>query len=266
MANIKKENLKYGNAKKIIGIVSGKGGVGKSTVTASLGVKLAEKGYKVGILDGDIVGPSIPRIFGKQAMRGNVERIDDEVLKFDPVISKTGIKLASFNFYTRNEDDAVMWRGPIISSTLTQIFTEVNWEELDYLLIDMPPGTTDTAITVMQNYGIDGIVAVGTPQKMVTMIVKKLINMANRMNVPVFGVVENMSYLTSSTGEKLNIWGKESAGWHAMEMGQVLLADLPMDHDMSEYMDRGDFEGYIKERPEFETMVENFINLIGKID
>lgn len=266
MANIKTETLKYGNAKKIIGVVSGKGGVGKSTVTASLGVKLAEKGFKVGILDGDIVGPSIPRIFGKQAMRGNVERIDDDVLKFDPVLSKSGIKLASFNFYTRNEDDAVMWRGPVISSTLTQIFTEVNWEELDYLLIDMPPGTTDTAITVMQNYGIDGIVAVGTPQKMVTMIVKKLINMANRMSVPVFGVVENMSYLTSSTGEKLNIWGKESAGWHAMEMGQVLLAELPMDHDMSEYMDRGDFEDYIKERPEFETMAENFINLIGKID
>lgn len=266
MAELAKEALKYGSAKKIIGVVSGKGGVGKSTVTASLGVKLAQMGYKVGILDGDIVGPSIPRIFGKQDMRGNVERIDEEVLKFAPVMSKTGIKLASFNFYTRNEDDAVMWRGPIISSTLTQIFTEVNWEELDYLLIDMPPGTTDTAITVMKTYGIDGIVAVGTPQKMVTMIVKKLINMANRMNIPVFGLVENMSYLTSSTGEKLNIWGKESAGWHAVELGQVLLAELPMNHDMSEYMDRGEFEKYVNERPEFETMAENFINLVGKID
>ncbi len=264
MGALKKETLKYGSAKKIIGVVSGKGGVGKSTVTASLGVKLAEKGYKVGILDADIVGPSIPRIFGKQAMRGNVKRIDDTVLKFAPVMSKTGIKLASFNFYTKNEDDAVMWRGPIISSTLTQIFTEVEWEELDYLLIDMPPGTTDTAITVMQSYGIDGIVAVGTPQKMVTMIVKKLINMANKMNIPVYGIVENMSYLTSSTGEKLNIWGKESASWHAIEMGQVLLAELPMDHDMSEYMDRGEFEEYIKEKPEFETMVENFINVIGR--
>jgi len=209
--DIEYERKKYGNAKKIIGVVSGKGGVGKSTVTAVLAIKLAEKGYKVGVLDGDIIGPSIPRIFGKEKLRGNVQKITETELKFAPIESKSGIKLASFNFYTVNEDQAVMWRGPIISSTLSQIYQEVEWGELDYLLIDMPPGTGDTAITVMQSFRLDGIIAVGTPQKMVTVIVKKLINMAQVMNIPVIGVVENLAHIIASNGEKLNVWGKENA-------------------------------------------------------
>ena len=264
MAALEKKALKYGNAKKIIGVVSGKGGVGKSTVTAVLAIKLAEKGYKVGVLDGDIIGPSIPRIFGKEKLRGNVQKITETELKFAPIESKLGIKLDSFNFYTVNEDQAVMWRGPIISSTLSQIYQEVEWGELDYLLIDMPPGTGDTAITVMQSFRLDGIIAVGTPQKMVTVIVKKLINMAQVMNIPVIGVVENLAHIIASNGEKLNVWGKENAIWHANELSTPLLAELPIDHEKGEAMENGNFEDYILKDTKTNGLVEKFLELIKK--
>lgn len=262
MAVLEKKALKYGNAKKIIGIVSGKGGVGKSTVTASLAVKLTQKGFKVGILDGDIIGPSIPRIFGKEKLRGNVEKITETELKFAPIISKTGIKLASFNFYTVNEDQAVMWRGPIVSSTLSQIYQEVEWGELDYLLIDMPPGTGDTAITVMQNFKLDGLIAVGTPQKMVTVIVKKIINMAKVMNIPVVGLVENLAYIMDSANKKLNIWGKEDIIWHVSELGVPLLAELPIDHEMGEAMENGAFEEYVLKKEKLNELADNFLAMI----
>lgn len=261
MAQLEKKDLKYGSAKKIIGIVSGKGGVGKSTITSALAVKLANRGYKVGVLDGDIIGPSIPRIFGKEKLRGNVQKITETELKFAPIISEIGIKLASFNFYTVNEDQAVMWRGPILSSTLSQIYQEVEWGELDYLLIDMPPGTGDTAITVMQSFKLDGIIAVGTPQKMVTVIVKKIINMAKVMNVPVLGVVENLSYIVDSLGKKLNVWGKEDIIWHVSELGVPLVAELPIDHEMGEAMESGNFEKYVIKNENLENLLNGFLAL-----
>jgi len=262
MPALEKKALKYGNAKKIIGVVSGKGGVGKSTVTASLAVKLANRGFKVGILDGDIIGPSIPRIFGKEKLRGNVQKITEAELKFAPIESKTGIKLASFNFYTVNEDQAVMWRGPILSSTLGQIYQEVEWGELDYLLIDMPPGTGDTAITVMQSFRLDGIIAVGTPQKMVTVIVKKILNMAKVMNVPVLGVVENLAYIFDSANKKLNVWGKENVAWHVEELAVPLLAELPIDHEMGEAMENGEFEDYVIKNEKLDALADGFLALV----
>lgn len=261
MGPIEKKTLKYGNAKKIIGVVSGKGGVGKSTVTATLAVKLSEKGFKVGILDGDIIGPSIPRIFGKEKLRGNVQKITETELKFSPIDSQQGVKLASFNFYTVNEDQAVMWRGPILSSTLSQIYQEVEWGELDYLLIDMPPGTGDTAITVMQSFNLNGIIAVGTPQKMVTVIVKKILNMAKVMNIPVLGVVENLAYIVDTLGNKLNVWGKESTLWHIEELGIPLIAELPIDHEMGEAMEKGLFEDYVLKNEKAEELVNGFLAL-----
>lgn len=263
MGVLKEEILNFGKAKKIIGIVSGKGGVGKSTVTASLAVKLAKNGYKVGLLDADILGPSIPRIFGLENKRGNVTKTGETDLRFEPIISKLGIKLASFNFYTTDENQAFMWRGPLISSTLTKIFTGVNWEELDYLLIDMPPGTSDTALTVMQSYKIDGIIAVGTPQKMVSMIVDKIINMAKALNVKVYGLVENMAYLTCPHGEKMTVFGKHDAKWHANQLNQTLLAEIPINHDLGEAMDEGRFEDFVALDKDYDLLYENFISIIN---
>jgi ATP-binding protein involved in chromosome partitioning len=264
MPALEKKSLKYGNAKKIIGVVSGKGGVGKSTVTSILAIKLAKQGYKVGVLDGDIIGPSIPRIFGKDKLRGNVKKVTDTELMFSPIESKYGIKLASFNFYTVDEAQAVMWRGPILSSTLTQIYQEVVWEELDFLLIDMPPGTGDTAITVMQGFKLDGIVAVGTPQKMVSVIVKKIVNMAAVLNTPVVGLVENLSYITASNGEKLNVWGRESAEWHANDLNLPLLAEFPINHELGDSLENGTFEEYVYNNNTYDSIVDTFLKNLNK--
>ena len=224
-------------------------GSGRRNISADSGDRSNWKGYDT----------DRRRILSGRLCEG---KITETELKFAPIESKSGIKLASFNFYTVNEDQAVMWRGPIISSTLSQIYQEVEWGELDYLLIDMPPGTGDTAITVMQSFRLDGIIAVGTPQKMVTVIVKKLINMAQVMNIPVIGVVENLAHIIASNGEKLNVWGKENAIWHANELSTPLLAELPIDHEMGEAMENGNFEDYILKDTKTNGLVEKFLESI----
>jgi Mrp family chromosome partitioning ATPase len=194
---------KYGNIKHIIGVISGKGGVGKSTVTGILATKLKKAGYKVGVLDADITGPSMPRFFGINEERAYaLEGRTGEEIKFLPVETSSGIKVMSLNLLTEHEEEPVIWRGPVITGVLTQMYTDTEWGELDYLLIDMPPGTGDVALTIMQSIPVEGMVVVSTAQDMVSMIVKKVIIMAKKMNINVLGVVENMSYVRCSCGEK----------------------------------------------------------------
>ncbi|MFS8541303.1 MAG: Mrp/NBP35 family ATP-binding protein, partial [Tissierellales bacterium] len=184
------KNNPNNHVKNIIGVMSGKGGVGKSTVSSLIAKELNEKGYKVGVLDADITGPSIPRLLqvDKKRAVANGEAII-------PVETEDGIKVMSLNLLIEDEDKPVIWRGPIVSGIVQQFWTDVIWGELDYLIIDMPPGTGDVALTVMQSIPITGLVIVSVPQDMVSMIVAKAINMAKRLNIPVLGVVENMSYV-----------------------------------------------------------------------
>ena len=190
------------NVKRVIGVVSGKGGVGKSTVTAMLAVMLQRRGLTVGILDADITGPSIPKIFGvhEQALS------DGEAIL--PAESKTGIKMMSVNLLLPNETDPVVWRGPIIGGTVKQFWTDVAWGDIDVLMVDMPPGTGDVALTVFQSLPLDGIIIVTTPQDLVSMVVQKAVKMAGMMNIPVLGIVENNSwYVCPDCGKKHLIYG-----------------------------------------------------------
>jgi len=249
--------MNYTKAKKIIGVVSGKGGVGKSTTTAVLATKLAKRGYKVGILDADIFGPSIPRIFGLHNQRANAEK-DNEGIKFETVKSKSGVQICSFNFYVQDEDQAVMWRGPYLASTLSQLFAGANFGEVDYLLIDMPPGTGDTAITVMQTFKPDGLVVVSTPQEMVGMIVKKLLNMAKVLNTEVYGIVQNMAYIEcEKCGNRQNIFSKKSATEHSKDFGETLLAELPIDSELGDSIEDGRFEEFVGEAFIYDNLADS---------
>ena len=178
----------YSNVKHVIGVVSGKGGVGKSLITAETAVLLSRKGYRVGILDADITGPSIPKVFGvhEQAL-GSEQGIM-------PAVTKEGIEIISINMLLDSEETPVIWRGPVLAGVVKQFWNEVIWGDLDYLLVDMPPGTGDVPLTVFQSLPVDGIVIVTSPQELVEMIVKKAYNMAKQMNIPVVGLVQNMSY------------------------------------------------------------------------
>ncbi len=209
---------------KIIGVMSGKGGVGKSTVSALIAKNLRKQGYKVGVLDADITGPSIPRLLGvsNQRARGTKEFIY-------PVISEDGIKIMSLNLLIENEDEPVIWRGAMISNTVKQFYNDVLWEELDYLIIDMPPGTGDVALTVMQSIPINGIVMVTVPQDMVSMIVSKAIHMVNKLNINVIGVVENMSYIKCPDCQtKIQIFNGNNSRKFLDDMNLNLLGELPM--------------------------------------
>lgn len=209
---------------KIIGVMSGKGGVGKSTVSALIAKNLRKQGYKVGVLDADITGPSIPRLLGvsNQRARGTKEFIY-------PVISEDGIKIMSLNLLIENEDEPVIWRGAMISNTVKQFYNDVLWEELDYLIIDMPPGTGDVALTVMQSIPINGIVMVTVPQDMVSMIVSKAIHMVNKLNINVIGVVENMSYIKCPDCQtKIQIFNGDNSRKFLDDMNLNLLGELPM--------------------------------------
>ena len=204
----KEESLKliprYGKIKNVIGVISGKGGVGKSTVTGIMATMLAKKGYKVGVLDADITGPSMPRFFGVNSKRATIIPLENDMVRFEPVETESGIKVISMNLLTAVEDEPVIWRGPVITGVLKQMFIETNWGELDYLLIDMPPGTGDIALTVMQEFPIDEIVIVSTPQDMVSMIVKKVVIMAQKIGIKIKGVVENMAYINCPDCDKEN--------------------------------------------------------------
>lgn len=213
----------------IIGVMSGKGGVGKSTVAANLAVSLNEQGYKVGIMDADITGPSIPRILGIEKERALMY---PEGLR--AVETADGIKVMSLNLLIEEENKPVIWRGPMITNTVKQFYQDVIWDELDYLIIDMPPGTGDVTLTVMQSLPIDGMVMVSIPQDMVSMIVSKAIDMTRQMGVSIFGVVENMSYMQCPCcDEKIRVFSSEGLAQFLSEQRVELLAELPIRAEMT---------------------------------
>lgn len=223
--------------KKVIGVLSGKGGVGKSLVAAMLATALNRKGYATAVLDADITGPSIPKIFGlKQKAAGNEEGLL-------PVQSKTGIKIMSINLLLPNATDPVIWRGPILAGVIKQFWSDVVWGEVDYLLIDMPPGTGDVPLTVFQSLPVDGIVIVTSPQELVSDIVSKAVKMARLMDIHILGLVENMAYYQCPhCGEEANIFGDSRAQAAAAEHGLDVLARLPLDSEIARACDRGAIE------------------------
>lgn len=244
-SEIAKIKNKYGNIKNIVGVISGKGGVGKSTVTGMLASQLAKKGYKVGVLDADITGPSMPRFFGINEKRAEIYP-EGEGVRFIPVETGLGIKVISLNLITEVEDEPVIWRGPVINGVLNQMYQDTVWGDLDYLLIDMPPGTGDITLTVMQSFPLKEIIIVSTPQDMVSMIVKKLVVMAEKLGVPVRGVVENMAYiLCGKCGERMNVFSKKSSEEHAKYLGLKLLGELPINLDFAEALENGKAEEYV---------------------
>ncbi len=232
------------NIKKVIGVASGKGGVGKSFVTTMLAVNLARKGLKVGIMDADITGPSIPRAFGLKEMLTATE--EQHII---PAETKEGIKVVSLNLLMEDENAPVIWRGPVISGLVRQFWTDVDWGMLDVLLIDMPPGTGDVPLTVFQSLPLDGIVLVSTPQDLVSMIVSKARNMATMMNVNIIGLVENMSYIKCPhCDEKISLFGNDMALKKASdEAGVEILDKLPLDPETTSYVDTGRAESVTEE-------------------
>ena len=225
--------------KKVIGVVSGKGGVGKSMTSAMLAVLLNRRGYKTGVLDADITGPSIPKLFG---IHGRAHA--DEVGCY-PVQSRTGIDVMSVNLLLEHESDPVVWRGPIIAGTVKQFWQEVIWKDVDFLFVDMPPGTGDVPLTVFQTLPVDGIVVVASPQELVSLIVAKAVNMANMMNIPVLGLVENMSYvLCPDCGKKIDVFGESHVAETAAEFGVPVLARIPIDPQLARQADLGVIESF----------------------
>jgi Mrp family chromosome partitioning ATPase len=223
----------------IVAVMSGKGGVGKSSVTALLAVALQRQGLAVGVMDADLTGPSIPRLFG---ISGPVPATPMGML---PIDTQTGIKVISTNLMLPEEDAAVLWRGPIMSGTIRQFWKDVLWGRLDYLLIDLPPGTSDTTITVMQSLPLDGVVMVTTPQSLSSMVVRKTVNMCRELKVPIFGIVENMSYFISpETGTRHMIFGPSHTQAVADLAEAPLLGQLPIDPGLTELADAGQIEQY----------------------
>jgi len=241
---------------KIIAVMSGKGGVGKSLVASLLGTSFAREGKDVGILDADITGPSIPKMFGLDARPSGSET---GIL---PVLSRSGIEIMSMNLLLPSEDEAVIWRGPLMSKAITQFWEEVLWGKLDYLVIDLPPGTGDAPLTVFQVIPISGVIDVFTPQELTEMIVKKAIKMAQKMNVRVLGVVENMSYLVlPDTGKKMEIFGRSKGEGMAKASGTPLLGQLPIDPELARLCDQGEIERYSSD-----AVSELFTNVIAVLN
>lgn len=227
--------------KKVIGVVSGKGGVGKSMVTSQLAVLAAKKGLSTAVLDADITGPSIPKAFGlKEMAQGNAGGMY-------PVKTEGGISVMSLNLMVENETDPVVWRGPIIGNMVKKFWSEVIWGEVDCMFIDMPPGTGDVALTVFQSIPVDGIIIVVSPQELVGMIAQKAVNMAGMMDIPILGIVENMSYLVCpDCGKRINVFGESKVDDIARKHGIDLVAKLPIDPALASICDNGrmeDFEG-----------------------
>ncbi|MGI6248736.1 MAG: P-loop NTPase [Acutalibacteraceae bacterium] len=222
------------NIKKVIGVVSGKGGVGKSMITSLLAVTMNRLAYKTAVLDADVTGPSIPKAFGlKEKAQGNE-------LGLFPVRSKTGVEIMSVNLLLKKETDPVVWRGPIIANTVKQFWTEVVWGDVDFMFIDMPPGTGDVALTVFQSVPVDGIIIVTSPQELVSMIVSKAVKMAEMMNIPVLGIVENMSYFKApDTGTEYKIFGDSHLEETAEKHGLEILAKIPVEPKLSAACDKG---------------------------
>jgi hybrid cluster-associated redox disulfide protein len=241
--------------KQVITIMSGKGGVGKSLVTGLLAVSLRRQGQRVGILDGDITGPSIARMFGTagsptKSASGGIE----------PLRSKGGIKVMSMNMFLEKESDPVVWRGPMVSSAIKQFYSDVDWGDLDYLLVDLPPGTSDAPMTVMQALPVDGVVIVSSPQMLATMIVMKCINMVQQLKGVIVGVVENMAYFETPNGERYEIFGASNGTELVSMTGAPLLGQLPIDPSLAALCDSGRVEEYYAEA--YELLAANFISTL----
>lgn len=241
---------------RTIAVMSGKGGVGKSTVSALMAVSLAKEGLRVGLLDADITGPSIPKLFG---ISRHAEVIND---KIKPASSKMGIKVISLNLLLAREDDPVVWRGPLIGGAVKQFWTDVLWGDLDYMIVDLPPGTGDAPLTVLQSLPLDGLVIVSSPQELAIMVVKKAIKMARMMNVPIFGLIENMGAMVCPhCGETIKLFGESKASKVAEATGIDLIGCLPLDSKLSELGDSGNIEDYPTDS------LKNFILLLnGLVD
>ena len=226
----------YSSIKKVIGVVSGKGGVGKSFVTASLVSLMRKKGYKVGIMDADITGPSIPKMYG---VHGPAQGSEEGIL---PIEAADGTKIMSINLLMEDEEAPVIWRGPVLAGVVKQFWSDVCWGDLDYLFVDMPPGTGDVPLTVFQSLPVDGIVIVTSPQELVHMIVKKAYNMAQMMHIPVLGVVENYSYLKCpDCGKEIKLFGESHIDEAASQLAMQVLGKMPLDPAFAQLADQGIF-------------------------
>lgn len=240
--------LKEGSkVKKVIGVISGKGGVGKSLVTSMMAARVQKDGYRAAVLDADITGPSIPTAFGvgqEKATSGSRSKEDgtlDEFIK--PVVSAKGVQLMSMNFLLTNETDPVIWRGPVIAGAVKQFWTDVMWDDVDFMFVDCPPGTGDVPLTVFQSLPIDGIIIVSSPQQLVRVIVEKAVNMANIMKIPVLGLVENMSYVKCpDCSKEIKIFGESNIDNIAKDFELKVLARLPISREISVSIDNGEVE------------------------
>ena len=252
-------NNPLNKVKNIIGIMSGKGGVGKSTVTALVASELKSRGFSVGIMDADITGPSIPRLLGVSGERATM----DETSMY-PVTTSSGIKVISMNLLMEQETQPVLWRGPMIAGAVQQFWTDVVWGELDFLLVDMPPGTGDVALTLMQSMPVTGIVMVSTPQNMVSMIVAKAVNMAEKMGTRVLGVVENMTYISCPDCKtRIELYGKNAASEAAAKVGAKLLGELPMNTELMSLAEEGNISTYGELSDDFKHIVDNILNTLN---
>ena len=223
--------------KKVIGVISGKGGVGKSLVTSMLSVIMQRRGFQSAVLDADVTGPSIPKVFGLK------EKATGDQSGIYPVKTKTGIEVMSVNLLLEDDTAPVIWRGPIIAGTVKQFWTDVIWNDVDYMFVDMPPGTGDVPLTVFQSLPLDGIIVVTSPQELVSMIVAKAVNMAKAMNIPILGVVENMSYVTCpDCGKKISVFGESHLEAVAAQYGLKVLGRLPIDPQLAKICDQGVME------------------------
>ena len=233
----------HSSVKHVIGVVSGKGGVGKSFVTGILATNLARAGKRVGILDGDITGPSIPRMFGISDERSY--GVEEQLI---PIEDANGIKIMSANLVLQNETDPVLWRGPVVAGAIQQFYSQCNWGDLDYLLIDMPPGTGDVALTVFQSLPVEGVVIVSSPQDLVQMVVGKAVRMAEMMRVPVLGLIENMAYITCPhCNERIEPYGPSKLAETAAAFNLKPLGQLPMDATFAQIADKGTFSTELPE-------------------
>ena len=248
------EPNKRSNIKNVIGVVSGKGGVGKSLVTSLLASEMQKRGFKVAILDADITGPSIPKSFGVDT------RLTADADGINPAVTASGIEIMSVNLMLRREDEFVAWRGPVVSNAIKQFWQEVNWGDIDYMFVDMPPGTSDVFLTVFQSLPVDGIVTVSAPQELVAMIVGKAVNLARSMEVPVIGLVENMAYFKcDDCGKKHFIYGEPQGEEVAKRYETPSVATLPLDPSFARLVDKGSVEDY-----DVEGALDSIIDQIEK--
>lgn len=247
------ESLHKGSSvKKVIAVISGKGGVGKSLVTSMLACKMNNLGFRTAILDADITGPSIPETFGVGSERATAVQGEDVL---NPVVTSKGIQLMSMNFLLENENDPVIWRGPVISGAVKQFWTDVVWNNVDYMFVDMPPGTGDVPLTVFQSLPVDGIIVVSSPQQLVRVIVEKAVKMANMMNIPIIGLIENMSYvMCPDCGKKITVFGESNIEAIAQSFNLPVLARIPTEEKTSRAVDEGDIENL--EMPYFDKASE----------